>query len=211
MNYWNPDDSKKEKKGEKKRPRISSSSGNEKSDGAFVTLKLTEYQALLDRIKAVEHTMKEREEHILQLEARLCAAETSINEVKTKSSNVAESLNYAQNKQDDLKERMSLCENELSAQGDEISKQSVYSRRWNLIFYRIPEFTGEDCVSLVQNENLKLEEAEVRSMRFCGVHRIGQHRRRKIRPIMVRFTCRADRDWSLEMSLRTQKFISQRR
>ena len=51
--------------------------------------------------------------------------------------NVAESLNYAQKEQDDLKERMSLCENELSAQVDEISKQSVYSRRWNLFFYRI--------------------------------------------------------------------------
>ena len=102
---------------------------------------------------------------------------------------------------------MSLCENELSAQGDEISKQSVYSRRWNLIFYRIPEFTGEDCVSLVQNvltENLKLEEAEVRSMRFCGVHRIGQHRRSKIRPIIVRFTCRADRDkvWKCRYALK---------
>ena len=71
--------------------------------------------------------------------------------------------------QDDLKERMSLCENELSAQGDEISKQSVYSRRWNLIFYRIPEFSEGDCVSLAQNVltgNLKFEEAEVRSMRL---------------------------------------------
>ena len=68
---------------------------------------------------------------------------------------------------------MSLCENELSAQGDEISKQSVYSRRWNLIFYRIPEFSVGNCVSLVQNVltgNLKFEEAEVRSLRLCGVH-----------------------------------------
>ena len=113
----NPDDSKKEKKGEKKRQRISSSSGNENSetiqDGAFVTLKLTEYQALLHRLKAVEDTMKEREKHILQLEARLCEAETSIDEVKTECSSVAESLTYAQKEQDDLKERMSLCENEL--------------------------------------------------------------------------------------------------
>ena len=207
----NPDDSKKEKKGEKKRQRISSSSGNENSeiiqDGAFVTLKLTEYQALLDRLKAVEDTMKEREKHILQLEARLCEAETSINKVKTECSSVAESLTYAQKEQDDLKERMSLCENELSAQGDEISKQSVYSRRWNLIFYRIPEFSGEDCALLVKNvltDNLKLEEAEVRSMKFCGVHRIGQHRRSKIRPIIVRFTCRADRDkvWKCRYALK---------
>ena len=43
--------------------------------------------------------MKEREKHILQLEARLREAETSINEVKTECSNVAESLNYAQMKQ----------------------------------------------------------------------------------------------------------------
>ena len=90
--------------------------------------------------------MKEREKLILQLEARLYAAETSIKEVKTECSNVAESLNFAQKEQDDLEERMSLCENELSAQGDEISKQSVYSRRWNLIFYHIPEFFLEKTV-----------------------------------------------------------------
>ena len=151
--------------------------------------------------------------HILQLETRLCAAETSINEVKTECSNVTESFNYAQNEQDELKERMFLCENELSAQGDEISKQSVYSRRWNL-GYCIPDFSGEDCVSLVQNvisENLKLEEAEVRSMRFCGVCRIGQHRRSKIRPIIVRFTCCADRDkvWKCRYALKNSS-VSQR-
>ena len=115
---------KRKKKGEKKRQRINSSSSNENSetiqDGAFVTLKLTEYQALLDRLKAVEDIMKEREKHILQLEARLCEAETSINAVKAECSNVAESLNYSQKEQDDLKERMSLRENELSAQGDKI-------------------------------------------------------------------------------------------
>ena len=60
-----------------------------------------------------------------------------------------------------------------------------------------PEFSGEDCASLVQNvlmKNLKLEEAEVRSMRFCYVHRIRQRRRSKICPIIVRFTCCADQD-----------------
>ncbi|KAK2555489.1 hypothetical protein P5673_022827 [Acropora cervicornis] len=113
--YGKPDDSKKEKKGEKKRQRISSSSGNENSetiqDGTFVTLKLTEYQALLGRLKAVEDTMTEREKHILQLEAKLCEAETSINEVKTECSSVAESLTYTQKEQDDLKERMSVKTN----------------------------------------------------------------------------------------------------
>ena len=208
----NPDDSKKEKKGEKKKQRIRSSSGNENSetiqDSIFVTLKLTEYQALLDRLKAVKNTMTEREKHILQLEARLCEAETNLNEVKTECSSVAESFTYTQKEQDDHKERMPQCENELSAQGDEICKQRVDSQQWNLIFYRIPEFSGEDCALLVKNvltDNLKLEEAEVKSMKFCGVHRIGQHRRSKIRPIIL---SRRPRQ-SLEMSLRTQTFISQ--
>ena len=91
----------------------------------------------------------------------------------------------------------------------EQTKQSnmTIKRRWNLIFYRIPEFSGEDCALLVKNvltDNLKLEEAEVRSMKFCGVHRIGQHRRSKIRPIIVRFTCRADRDkvWKCRYALK---------
>ena len=143
--------------------------------------------------------------HILRLEARFYSAETSINEGKTECSNVAESLNFAQKEQGDFKERMSLMSE--PAQGDEISKQSVYSRRWNLIFYRIPEFSGKDCVWLVQNvltENLELEEAELRSMRFCGVHRIGQHRRSKFCPIIVRFTRRADRDevWKCHYALK---------
>ena len=38
---------------------------------------------------------------------------------------------------------------------------------------------------------------KVRSMRFCGVHRLGkfkQNRSEKPRPVIARFTCREDRD-----------------
>ena len=80
-------------------------------------------------------------------------------------------------------------------------------RLQSVIFYCIPEFSGEDCALLVKNvltNNLKLEGVEVRSIKFCSVDRIGQHRRSKIRPIIVRFTCRADRDkvWKYRYALK---------
>lgn len=89
-------------------------------------------------------------------------------------------------------------ENKQATQGNELTRQSIYSRRWNLIFYRIAESSSEeDCDALVRNvltDQLHLSELDVNNMKFCGVHRLGKPTRRKSRRIIVRFTCRADRD-----------------
>jgi len=50
----------------------------------------------LHRLKAVKDAVKERESHILQVEVRISEAETNIDRVKAKCSNVVESLSYAQ-------------------------------------------------------------------------------------------------------------------
>ena len=74
------------------------------------------------------------------------------------------------------------------------------SRRWNLIIYGMKESKSENCTDLVKNvmsSALKINEDKVRSMRFCGVHRLGkfkQNRSEKPRPVIARFTCREDRD-----------------
>ena len=69
-----------------------------------------------------------------------------------------------------------------------------------LIIYGMKESKSENCTDLVKNvmsSALKINEDKVRSMRFCGVHRLGklkQNRSEKPRPVIARFTCREDRD-----------------
>lgn len=93
-----------------------------------------EYQALLDRLKAVNDAVNEREIRIMQLEARTSEAETNIDEVKVECSHVV-SVSY--------KERVSLCENEVSTQ--RLQTKHLQSAI-DSYFYRIPKF-----ILLVQN------------------------------------------------------------
>ena len=62
-----------------------------------------------------------------------------------------ELLKFTQEEHSDLVERVTLCETEQSAQWSEITHQSIYNRRWNLIFYRVTESPDEDCSALVKN------------------------------------------------------------
>lgn len=94
-----------------------------------------EYQALLDRLKAVNDAVNEREIRIMQREARTSEAETNIDEVKAECSHVVVSVSY--------KERASLCENEVSTQ--RLQTKHLQSAI-DSYFYRIPKF-----ILLVQN------------------------------------------------------------
>lgn len=58
----------------------------------------------------------------------------------------------------------------------------------------IPE---ENCAALVKNvliQQLHLTAETVHSMKFCGAHRLGKQNASKTRPLIVRFTCRSDRE-----------------
>ena len=73
--------------------------------------------------------------------------------------------------------------------------------RWNLIFHGIPETDDESCSDLIKHtmvSKLKMDQRKVKATMFCGAHRLGRRKRasnnNKPRPIIVRFTCRADRD-----------------
>ena len=56
----------------------------------------------------------------------------------------------------DLAERVTMCETEQSAQWNEITDQSIYNRRWNLIFYRVMESPEENCAAPVPRFRLKV-------------------------------------------------------
>ena len=68
---------------------------------------------------------------------------------------------------------------------------------WNLIFYHITESLKENCAALVKNvliQHLHLPGDIVHSMKFCDAHRLGKQNASKTRPLVVRFTCRSDRE-----------------
>ena len=111
---------------------------------------------------------------------------------------------------DDLVERVANCENEQSTCWDELTHLNIYSRRWNLIFYRVNESKDEDCFSLVRDvltRNLNLPQDEVSNMKLCGAHRLGKPNRNRARPLIARFTCRADRDrvWKARYRLKNSR------
>lgn len=195
------------KEKDKKRQRVSSSgaeNNNDDQDGAFIKMTVKEYQDLLGKLTAIEDQAKARDARILNLESRLDEAQAEIDKLKlsvtetTKAmTETKQSLEFTQGEQEDLAERVALCENDQSAQWNEITQQNIYSRRWNLIFYRIQESPEEDCTAVLRSiltEKLEIPDEAVRHMKFCGIHRLGKLNRSKTRPLIARFTCRADRD-----------------
>ena len=204
---------------DKKRPRMSSSgTGTEPSeehqDGAYIKLSLKEYQNLIAKLTAIEDKTKISDQRILNLEARSDEAQGEITSLKRRLGEVnetvndaKESLEFTQGEHDDLAERVTNCENEQSTHWDELTHIQIYSRRWNLIFYRVSESRDEDCFALVRNvlgQNLNLPMEEVSKMKLCGANRLGKVNRSKSRPLIVRFTCRADRDrvWNARYKLK---------
>ena len=192
---------------EKKRQRVSSSGAeivNEDQDGDFIKMTVKEYQDMLGKLTAIEDQAKARDARILNLESRLDEAQAEIDSLKLKLNETEkavtetkQSLEFTQGEQEDLVERVTHCENDQSTQWSEITQQSIYSRRWNIIFYRIQESPEENCTTKLQSiltERLGISDEVVQSMKFCGVHRLGKLNRNKTRPIIARFTCRADRD-----------------
>ena len=135
------------------------------------------------------------------------ALKRRLGEVNKTVNDAKESLEFTHGEHaDDLAERVTNCENEQSTHWDELTHIQIYSRRWNLIFYRVNESRDEDCFALARNvlsQNLNLP-MEVSKMKLCGTHRLGKLNRSKSRPLIVRFTCRADRDrvWNARYKLK---------
>ena len=197
---------------EKKRQRVSSSDAkaetNEEAlasqDGALISVTVTEYQVLIAKITFLEDKHKVSDNRILNLEARLDEAQAEIDSLKKQIGvtlkvvdEIKESFEFTQREHSDLAERVTMCETGQSAQWKEITHQSIYNRRWNLIFYRVMESPEENCAALVKNvlmPQLHLAVEVVHSMKFCGAHRLGKQNANKTRPLIVHFTCRADRE-----------------
>lgn len=191
-----------------KRAREGSSTSDQ--DGDPVVLEL------LERISALESKDEANVRRLNNIQAQLDEANAEISSLREKVKSLEESLEYTQAEQEEVKERVNTCEEDQMRNEDELIRQSIYSRRWNLIIYGIKESESESCTDLVKNvmsSALKINADKVRSTRFCGVHRLGklksrQNRSEKPRPVIVRFTCREDRDlvWRQRYNLKGSCF-----
>ena len=197
---------------EKKRQRVSSFGAeivSEDQDGDFIKMTVKEYQDMLGKLTAIEDQAKARDARILNLESRVDEAQAEIDSLKLKLNETKQSLEFTQGEREDLVERVTHCENDQSTQWSEITQQSIYSRRWDIIFYRIEESPEENCTTKLQSiltERLGISDEVVQSMKFCGVHCLGKLNRNKTRPIIARFTCRADRDKVWKCRYRLKNF-----
>ena len=136
-----------------------------------------------------------------ELQEQLDRARDEIKSLNSKVEELKESLEFTQKQQDEANDKIERCEYDQDRQEDELIRQSIYSRRWNLIFHDIPETEDESCSDLIKHtmvSKLKMDQKKVKAIMFCGAHRLGGKKRssnnNKPRPIIVRFTCRADRD-----------------
>ena len=136
---------------DKKRQRVSSSDAKtetteeamDSQDGALISLTVTEYQGLIAKITNLKDKHKASDNRIFNLELRLDEAQAEIDSLKKQLGvtfkvvdETKESLEFTEKEHSDLAERVTACETEQSAQWSEITHQSIYNRRWNLIFYR---------------------------------------------------------------------------
>ena len=181
-------------KTKEKRARPSSSTSDEHEECD------RHYEELLKLYKTLEQKDAEKSVAIAGLQALLAAAKDEIKALNDKVVALETSLQFTQAEHDEVKERVATCENEQIRQESELTRQSIYSRRWNLLFFKINETEGESCNHLVRGilkTDLEIEESRVDNMPLCGVHRLGKKRPNadQPRPIIVRFTCRADRDF----------------
>ena len=188
-------------KTEKKRLRISSStSAEDDEEGAAIA-------HLLERITKIEQQAVKREAHIAQLETQLTEANSEIKQLKSSINDLQRSLEFTQKDQADAFDRLAECEQEQALHDDELIRQEIYSRRWNMIFYKVPERPDEDCTTVIRSvltNDLKIDREDVEQFKFCGVHRLGKQSRGRPRPIIARFTCRSDRDklWKFRRNLK---------
>ena len=188
-----------------KRAREGSSTSDQDGDSVYLEL--------LERISALESKEEANMKKLNNMQAKLEQANAEISSLRKKVKSLEESLNFTQAEQEEVKERVNTCEEDQMRNEDELTRQSIYSRRWNLIIYGIEESTSENCTDLVKNvmsSALKINEDKVRSTRFCGVHRLGKSKQNSAKPrlVIARFTCREDRDliWRQRYNLKGSRY-----
>ena len=138
------------------------------------------YLELFDLIRTLQAKDETKEEQLKVLQTQLDQALAEIKSLHTIVEAFKDSLEYTQKQQEDANERIGRCESDQDRQEDELIRQSIYSRRWNLIFHGVSETEEESCSDLVKHimvSKLKIDKRKVKGIMFCGAHRLGKKKR----------------------------------
>ena len=188
-----------------KRARESGSNSDQDGD--------TIYLEMLGRISALESKDKENTKRLENMQSVLDQANAEISLLRVQVRSLEESLKFTQAEHEEVKERVNTCEEDQMRNEDELIRQNIYSRGWNLIIYGIEESETENCAAQVKDvmlSSLKINEEIVNSTKFCGVHRLGKSKQisGRPRPIIARFTCREDRElvWRQRFNLKGSRY-----
>ena len=128
-----------------KRARPSSSTGDElEEDGRH-------YKELLTLFKALEQKDAEKSAELVGLKALLKEVKDELKTLNEKVVALEASLQFTQNEQEEIKDRVATCEKDQIRQENELTRQNIYSRRWNLLFFKINESKGENCHHLLKD------------------------------------------------------------
>ncbi|KAI8487305.1 hypothetical protein Bbelb_334700 [Branchiostoma belcheri] len=146
----------------------------------YVKIPKKDWDSLLDRLQRLESRVKEVEGSL----------------AKTNSDNVeiVKSLEFTQENVDDITGRLDSQQREQEDLAKDVTELEMYGRRWNLIFHGIQETERENCTRKVRDFISEEMNINTQEMKMCAVHRLGKPRNGKTRPVIARFTCRADRD-----------------
>ena len=112
-----------------------------------------------------------------KMQTDLDQANAEISLVRKQGKSLEEFLKFTQAEQDEVKDRVNTCEEDQMRNEDELIRQNIHSRRWNLIIYGIEESETENCSAKVKDvmlSSLKINEEIVNLTKLCGVHRLGK-------------------------------------
>lgn len=126
-----------------------------------------------------------------------CECKLDDTEIKEKTSNLQDSIEFTQKDQAKALDRITECKQQQANQDNELIRQKIYCRLWSIIFYKVPETRDENSTGLIWKiliNDLKIKREEVNQFQFCGLHCLGKQSRGRPRPIFARFTCRSGRD-----------------
>lgn len=124
---------------------------------------------------------------IASLRTLLDAAKDKLKTLNDKVLALEASLQFTQKEHEEVKDRVATCEKDQIRQENELTRQSIYSRRWNLLFFKINESKDENCQNIVKDVLIN----------SLGIEELGKkHHKVKLPiPIIAWFTCRAERDY----------------
>ena len=99
------------------------------------------YLELFNLIRTLQAKDETKEEQFRILQTQLDQALAEIKSFRTIVEAFKDSLEYTQKQQEDANKRIVRCESDQDRQEDELTliRQSIYSRRWNLIFHGVSE------------------------------------------------------------------------